>query len=989
MNYSNLRSKILAAIKYPPKITAQALQEQLINIVNDLDLGALFLGVATPSLTPNTEANAFYFGLQPGTYINFPTINGETITVDSSEVAIIVRSGNYWSKIHIMTYPSIDPITKHWMIGGQDTGVLAEGTNGVTPHIDQETGNWFIGTTNTGVHAQGTPGADAYQPFKGTFASQQDLEDAFPTPNEGDTAHVEATVNGDDVLEVWDVVNGAWHNTNRTADSPVFGSGQMLSSVNIDNTRLSNPATGSLPKAEDVMQLKAKLEGVTANEVKASYSILTGPNNKNGYIKKDGNTITFNETTNQTDYIYCKINVVGYRRLRFKGFTKNSSTTFAYGFLDSNENLIDNTVKNYDVYTSQQQEYILKEYIIDDIPTDAAFFGCAVKIPNAITENDFYCYLQSGKSAGDEFNAIKDNISTIDNEIYGYEGEVFEDEITENWQSSGAGRGISSGNQWYDVNGTESKFVPITPNTRIKISNVGEYGGLYALLRNINNYSVNGTSVNYATGSGRTLLRAGEFAILDIPSDGNYLYVTTKASGNFTQIIAFTPTIKHIDGLNDKIEHITPGITHLKGTVGETNVVRRMRKFTDIKWAPAFEFSRGSSGGGQSFFQDKFLSGVEYKGIPYSRSYRNNGDRLDGSKDYGYHGRKGFKVGTRIAIETFITAVNNRGTVMEKESIFNRGTHDSSFYANICAGSVTAAIGSDYYTTNELDNEDGEIASNVVGFVGKGRIGVEFGDVPTWTEDNLIDLRLGDVLAKYGVHTAMVTDVIIQNGIVTHIEVSESTTQGNANYNELGGILGGVARRLWYTVDEFMSVWDGYKVLKYIHINITNYIPSPYVPMPDEHQGYAPYTMACLPYMGNGFRYVAGATDLDDILKIVVTVKGNESTTFKKKKIVIERKNGDSWEEIGREDVIYTEWVDETAPYVYVNLSDAKYKIVGEYRAFAYVNQVDDLEDPDNGRYYTTRTPKQGGGYDYDASSGKTSTCKWSVVNNLAKLVDY
>ena len=54
MNYSNLRTQILATMKYPPKITAQALQEQLINIVNGLDLGALLLGVATPSLTPNT-----------------------------------------------------------------------------------------------------------------------------------------------------------------------------------------------------------------------------------------------------------------------------------------------------------------------------------------------------------------------------------------------------------------------------------------------------------------------------------------------------------------------------------------------------------------------------------------------------------------------------------------------------------------------------------------------------------------------------------------------------------------------------------------------------------------------------------------------------------------------------------------------------------------------------------------------------------------------
>jgi hypothetical protein len=56
------------------------------------------------------------------------------------------------------------------MIGSTDTGIVAEGqnglngtngtngTNGVTPHIDSTTGNWFIGTTDTGVHAQGPAG---------------------------------------------------------------------------------------------------------------------------------------------------------------------------------------------------------------------------------------------------------------------------------------------------------------------------------------------------------------------------------------------------------------------------------------------------------------------------------------------------------------------------------------------------------------------------------------------------------------------------------------------------------------------------------------------------------------------------------------------------------------------------------------------------------------------------------------------------------------
>ena len=53
--------------------------------------------------------------------------------------------------------PVIDPNTKHWFIDGIDTGVVAEGANGVTPHIGANS-NWFIGETDTGILAKGKDG---------------------------------------------------------------------------------------------------------------------------------------------------------------------------------------------------------------------------------------------------------------------------------------------------------------------------------------------------------------------------------------------------------------------------------------------------------------------------------------------------------------------------------------------------------------------------------------------------------------------------------------------------------------------------------------------------------------------------------------------------------------------------------------------------------------------------------------------------------------
>ena len=78
--------------------------------------------------------------------------------------------------------PHIDSSNKHWMIGTEDTGIVAEGqdgrdgtngtngtngtdgADGITPHIDSTTGNWFIGDENTGVHAQGPQGVPGVTP---------------------------------------------------------------------------------------------------------------------------------------------------------------------------------------------------------------------------------------------------------------------------------------------------------------------------------------------------------------------------------------------------------------------------------------------------------------------------------------------------------------------------------------------------------------------------------------------------------------------------------------------------------------------------------------------------------------------------------------------------------------------------------------------------------------------------------------------------------
>lgn len=50
--------------------------------------------------------------------------------------------------------PRIDSETKHWMIGIEDTGIVAEGKDGLTPSIG-ENGNWWIGDVDTGKPSRG------------------------------------------------------------------------------------------------------------------------------------------------------------------------------------------------------------------------------------------------------------------------------------------------------------------------------------------------------------------------------------------------------------------------------------------------------------------------------------------------------------------------------------------------------------------------------------------------------------------------------------------------------------------------------------------------------------------------------------------------------------------------------------------------------------------------------------------------------------------
>ena len=264
---------------------------------------------------------------------------------------------------------------------------LVSGTN-----IKTINGETVLGSGNVQVNT----------PFKGWFDSSSALETAYPTPSVGDYAYVH-DISPATTTSIYKCdTAGTWADSGTDADTSnvqTFASGEEVNETYIDDTHLVNPKDGALPTAADVMQLKAKLEGVTAQETKASFTIIDGY-----YINYDGSLRASSDLGH-----YTVIQLNGAKRVRFLGYTlgSQSGNNYSYAFWN-NPTYIDSSTVVFSSYydlrsgdVSQPKEYIA------DVPDGATYIAISVVPVNLQT---FYCYLQSGKSVGDMTNAIVDSV---------------------------------------------------------------------------------------------------------------------------------------------------------------------------------------------------------------------------------------------------------------------------------------------------------------------------------------------------------------------------------------------------------------------------------------------------------------------------------------------------------------------------------------------------------------------------------------------------
>ena len=164
-----------------------------------------------------------------------------------------------------------------------------------------------------------------------------------------------------------------------------FASGEEVNEVQIDNTHLVNPASGSLAKAEDAMELKEKLDGVTLQSQKLVITADTGyiSSTSGGHMAYSSNKIASAEIPQGT------------KKVKFLGIEYASSINKGYAFYDSSNNPIEGYYGRYDVNTSLPT-HVAKEYTIE-VPSNAVTFRWTTKPAGIIDiSSETYIYAISG-----------------------------------------------------------------------------------------------------------------------------------------------------------------------------------------------------------------------------------------------------------------------------------------------------------------------------------------------------------------------------------------------------------------------------------------------------------------------------------------------------------------------------------------------------------------------------------------------------------------
>ena len=440
---------------------------------------------------------------------------------------------------------------------------------------------------------QGDPGQNAVNPFKGWFDADitgeagsrvtDDTANLPANPVVGDYAYVKTLdISGTapsqtetPIVKIYECSTaGTWSDSGRTADTSnvqTFASGEEVNETYIDETHLSNPVGGdetnnpTLAKAEDVLQLKAKLEGVTASETKVTPIEDWHPEGSSSGYYNNGSW------ANNSNFKSTRIDVSGHESIRFLGYNHHfNSFTPQYVFFDDN-----NTPKGgyHEYYDSTIEDGTDIELNLL-VPDGAKYLVCLYKAyysggnTTYITESKFYAYLQGGDSVVDLINQSKveivDNLDTDDatKALSAKQGKALNEKLLTNKVDLSilpqTSKALNTQSKWSSSLG-KSVLIPVGANGMlqhgdvIKVIAINE-GDNIAFLTD-SDYGSNNTSPNFADGySARIELDENESQTYTIGNDVVTIYVRmTYSSGSMEPLIYSNQTFYAKDYVDNSI----------------------------------------------------------------------------------------------------------------------------------------------------------------------------------------------------------------------------------------------------------------------------------------------------------------------------------------------------------------------------------------------------------------------------------------------------
>ena len=907
--------------------------------------------------------------------------------------------------------------------------------------------NGYSGTEEEWLESlKGDKGDNAVNPFKGWFNAvvtgeagsrviTSETQNLPANPVVGDYAYVKTwDISGTapsqtetPIARIYECATaGSWSDSGRTADTSnvqTFASSQEVYDVHIVND-LTTGGVDDVASAETVKTIaETTMELVESNNILNESMIILNKRIKQDGTQGSNTTATADLIYGCTDFIELLeeglvlnhgIAVIGasaYGAVIYNASKQKIGRISATTATGGNGGYVTASLTSYVSDPSEGVTDLVPKYIRFNLykpssPYDGVNDGYAIykgmTLPTPAFQPWFEPYF--GPKIPEELEVLIDNLDKEVNgdeedelglykEVYGYIGDVWvknNDIVITDLGTNG----IDGSNTWRDkVSKGKYAYASITPDTTLMIRNDSSISAAYAILRSIEGHDIPGTKAAYATGASRTVIQAGESIILNIPSDGNYLYYRRENNGVSSQIKFYKSETGHVNGIKDNIDNINEQLKEVEsgvkdsyyddpiafakysaGSIGnglkplnyntdgngneivdtlqQLNVIKKALQFSTVNWTPLSPVPYRHETSGDSGY---YPAGTQVTGVPYSSVKECNKF-----------------IGIDVTLHTFMTAVNNKYSLLYTENVNSErsasawgktyhGTNCATYYGTVCSEFSSYVTGYKVpYGTNNYDWL-ADYALKAVRLV----------------KQDKDYLKIGDIIVRYSAATGNSLHCVVVIGI-----------KRNANGNVVSYT---IAESTGMKVQTSTKTWDlNTKIDNYIYIAYrslelytnVNYEPSQYVALQD--YGETPQQVS---YNNDICCFAGDRASFSMNNLIAIDYNLNDDANFAYTTMKIEKLNGSNWDAVKTIDLSNIDTVNYPIPQEQighvVNLGEEHES--GKYRAYlvdGLNNQSEVTEWEVIETYVKNLTSKKEGNLCFIFSSSNSMPVCFEIVNS-------